>query len=316
MATGNTNVTIVVVDPIRDPPRPFSRGVAMRSTSVSSSGPGSRCRRFTNSPAAVSALAAAITAAVAVAVGAIAPPVASAQEELSYAEFRAISRTAERLLHTTMFEPLEGQNGMYFALGDRFNRVNVYRITGDTSERVWRSQSLSGNVDELLVIDRDGDELDDSLVARTSAGRIYVWSLDDYRLQFESLAGDYTLITCFTAANMDDDPQTELVINADRLIYYLDCSTFNRDFTSLNEAEATEIRCGDVDGDDRVEVVLNTGAVLDGLSGNVEWAEEAFGQRLELLDFDGDGILEVLAETDGGVLRVFEIDNRVELRFQ
>jgi len=248
--------------------------------------------------------------------GLAAPLVADAQQELNYAEYRALSRAAERLLHVTMFEPLEGQTGMYLALGDRYNRVNVYQVTGDDGQRVWRSQSLSGNVDELIVIDRDGDGLDDSLAARTSAGRIYLWNLEDYRLDYESLPGDFTLITCFTAANMDDDPQTELVLNADRRIIYLDLRTYNRDYTSLTEAEATEIRCGDVDGDDRVEVVLNTGAVLDGLSGAVEWAEESFGQRIELLDFDGDGILEVLAESDGGQLRVFEIDARRELRFQ
>lgn len=239
-----------------------------------------------------------------------------AQEELSYGQYRRLARNAERLLHATMFEPLEGQPGMYFALGDRFNRVNVYYVTGDGGERIWRSQALAGVVDELLVIDRDGDRLDDALVARTTAGRIYIWSLDEYRLVFESLPGDYQRINCFTAANMDDDPVTELVVNADRRIYYIDGNTGNREFTSLNEHEATEIRCGDVDGDDRVEIVLNTGEVLDGQTGEVEWNDEPFGQRIELLDFDGDGILEVLTESDGAPLRVFEIDYRQEERFQ
>jgi len=109
------------------------------------------------------------------ATGVTLPAAVDAQPELTYEGYRAISRVAERLLHATMFEPLEGQTGMYLALGDRFNRVNVYLITGDTGERVWRSQSLSGNVDELLVIDRDGDGLDDSITARTSTGRMWVF---------------------------------------------------------------------------------------------------------------------------------------------
>jgi hypothetical protein len=243
-------------------------------------------------------------------------PLAEAATDLSYEEYQRIARVAHRLLHVTMFEPLEGEPGMNVAIGDRYNTVNVYYLTEGTGERTWRSRALSGVVEELIVMDADGDGLDDTLVARTNAGRIYAWSLADYRQIFESLPGDYERITCFTTGNVDDDPQNELVINADRRIYYVDGVTGNRDFTSLSEYEATEVRCGDVDGDDRVELVLNTGQVLDGLTAEVEWAEEVFGQRIELLDYDGDGILEIFTESDGGFLRVFNVDYRREARFQ
>jgi len=102
--------------------------------------------------------------------------------------------------------------------------------------------------------------------------------------------------------------EAELVINADQHIYYLDGNSLTRDWTSMQEYEATQILCGDVDGDERMEIVLNTGQVIDGSSGDIEWDEGTFGSRIELLDFDGDGILEVLTESRGSSMRVYEID--------
>ena len=56
--------------------------------------------------------------------------------------------------------------------------------------------------------------------------------------------------------------------------------------------------------------------MLNASSGEVQWEDEVFGQRIELLDIDGDGVLEVLTESDGAPLRVYEVDYRKELRFQ
>ena len=99
-------------------------------------------------------------------------------------------------------------------------------------------------------------------------------------------------------------------------LHYVDGRTFSRDWTSINEYEATRMVCGDVDGDERNEIVLNTGQVIDSASGEVEWEDQVFGNRVELLDIDGDGILEVLTESDGLPLRVWDVDYRSEKRFQ
>ena len=242
--------------------------------------------------------------------------VVQAQQELTYDEFRQITTTSNRLRPVTSFEPLEGETGMYFVLGDRFNRVHIYHMTQGESTRVWKSRQLNGFVLEILVVDLSGDGLDDSLVARTNSGFIYVWRLVDYQLIYESLAGEYRNITCFTVANMDEDPQTELVLNADTKLYTVDGLTFNRDWTSLQNYEANQIRCGDVDGDNRVEIVLNTGQVIDGRTGELEWAAEVFDIFIELLDFDGDGIPEILTWGPGRPLRAFDVDYRKEIRFQ
>ncbi|PIE75926.1 hypothetical protein CSA17_04925 [bacterium DOLJORAL78_65_58] len=134
---------------------------------------------------------------------------ASAQDELSYEQYRSLSRAADRLDHLAVFEPLHGEKGMYLALGERFGTVIVLKYTAEGSHRVWKSNQLSGAPEQVLVSDLDGDGLDDSLICRTGSGKIYVWALEDYTLVYESLPSDYTKIDCLTTANMDSDPVRE-----------------------------------------------------------------------------------------------------------
>lgn len=206
---------------------------------------------------------------------------------------------------------------MYFAVAERFGTVQVYKADGRGVSRVWRSIHLSGVPEEVLAADLSGDGFDDALVCRTSGGKVYVWRLEDYNLVWESLPSEYQVISCFTLANVDEDAATEIVMLADRRVYYVDGANFTRQFTSISEYDATMVRCGDVDGDGRMEIVLNSGQVLDSLSGEVEWEDQQFYSRIELLDIDGDGMPEILTENEiGGPLKVFDADYRSEVRFQ
>jgi len=242
---------------------------------------------------------------------------ATAQDdELTYAEYRRITESTYRLKHTAMYEPLDGERGMNVVVGDRFGQVNVYHLTpGGGSSRLFKSRTLAGAVDEVLVSDLDGDGLDDSILVRTPT-QVYVFRMEGFQMAFESLTNDYQVIHAFTVANVVEDAAAEIVLNADQKIHYIDGVTFNRDWTSLQDYEATRILVGEVDGDGRPELVLNTGQVLDSASGAIKWEDETFGSRLELLDFDGDGIMEVLTESDGLPLKVYDVDYRSEKRFQ
>jgi hypothetical protein len=253
----------------------------------------------------------------AVVLAATVPLSARAEGELDYSDYRTLSWAADRMDHVTKFEPIHGEEGMFFAIAERFGTVQVSRMDGQGVRRVWKSVQLSGIPDEVLTADLDGDGLDDSLLCRTSNGKVYVWSLDGYALLWESLPSEYQKVTCFTTANMDEDRANEIVMIADNRIVYVDGANFTKSFTSINEYAATQVRCGDVDGDNRVEVVLNTGQVVDSVSGDVEWEDEPFFGKIELLDIDGDGMPEILTENPGnGPMKVFDADYRSEVRFQ
>lgn len=242
---------------------------------------------------------------------------ASAQGELTYQQYRTLAWAADRMDHLTLFEPLQGEAGMNLGVAERFGTVQVFKHDGNSVSRIFKSVHLSGIPEELLTGDLDGDGFDDALLCRTSGAKVYVWSLDRFSLIWESLSGEYSSITGFTVANVDEGPESEIVLLAENKITYVDGVTFNRKFTTTSEFTATQVRCGDVDGDGRVEIVLNSGQVVDSVSGQVEWEDEPFMSRIELLDVDGDGMPEVLTEGElGGPLKVFDVDFRHEVRFQ
>jgi len=242
---------------------------------------------------------------------------ATAQGELTYSQYRKLAWAADRMEHIAMFEPIHGEEGMFLAIGERFGTVQISKLDGRGMSRVWKSIQLSGVPDEVLSADLDGDGLEDSLICRTSTGKVYVWGLDGYPLSWESLPSEYQVISCFTTANLDEDQANEIVMIADNRIVYVDGANFTKDFTSINEYPATQIRCGDVDGDGRVEIVLNTGQVVDSGSGEIEWEDNQFFGKIELLDVNGDGIPEILTENPGnGPIKVFDAGHRFEVRFQ
>lgn len=239
----------------------------------------------------------------------------SVAAELGYRDYRAVMRAAERLDHMCCVESLETADGPYIVIGDRFGLVRLLHLTGDGSREIWTSKQLNGTVSEVISADLDGDGADE-IVAWTSSAMIYVWSSVSHKMLYETLPNDYTQMHALTTGNVDDDAQLEIVVNADKRIYYLDGVSFNREWTSLREYQATRVAVGDVDGDGTMELVLNSGQVVDARGGEVEWAEETFGARIELVDMDGDGLLEVMTESDSGVLKIYDIDNRREKHLQ
>jgi len=215
---------------------------------------------------------------------------AGAQDELNYNQYQELSWTAHRLDHMSQFEPIHGETGMFFAIGERLGTVQVVKVDGNGMSNVWKSNQLRGVPEEVLTVDLDGDGLEDSILCRTTTGTVYAWSMDGYDQTWESLPGEYQTVSCFTTGNVDEDAATEIVMVADGRIVYVDGVSFNRQFTSITEYQATQVRCGDVDGDNRMEIVLSTGQVVDSLSGEVEWEDEVFLVKIELLDVDVDGI--------------------------
>ena len=239
----------------------------------------------------------------------------AAAAELGYWEYRSVMRACERLDHMCCVESLETDDGPFIVIGDRFGLVRLIHVTGDGSREIWTSKQLNGLLVEVQSADLDGDGADE-ILAWTTAPMLYVWSSIDNHLLYETLVNDYTVMHGLTTGNVDEDEQLEIVLNADEHLYYIDGVSFNREWTSLSEYRASRLAVGDVDGDGTMEIVLNSGQVVDARGGEVEWEEDTFGARIELVDMDGDGLPEVLTESDGGVMKIYDIDNRREKHLQ
>lgn len=245
---------------------------------------------------------------------AIAAP-AAAQRPLDYMDYAAAMRAALRLDHIIGVDSLEDPSGPVLAVGDRFGLVRLLQLVDGQTRQLWVSKQLKGQVMEVLSADVDGDDRDE-ILAWTDAGGIYLWSAHEQRLLWEALTNDYRVITAVALGQVDDDPALEIVINADNRIHYVDAQTYNREWTSPYDYTAARLRVGDVDGDGTAELVLSTGQVVDARNGDVEWDSEVFGSRIELLDIDADGILEILAESDGVVMRIYDADVQREKQLQ
>ena len=111
--------------------------------------------------------------------------------------------------HVCQFEPIHGEAGMFFAIGERFGTVQVARYDARGVERVWKSIPLSGVPQEVLASDMDGDGLDDAILCRTGivleefvpAEEMLVYESDDPSTE------DHALISW--TPSFDDMPDLE-----------------------------------------------------------------------------------------------------------
>lgn len=240
-------------------------------------------------------------------------PDAWAQDELDYWQVLAMDRAALRIRNVALM-PLGDGPGQDLVYGDRFGIVRVVTMTGLDVREVWRSRPLEGPVLEVRVEDLDGDGAVE-VIALTRGGRLYVYD-DRFTPRWENLREDYDEILAIDIANMDLDPAYEFVILSDQgFIDYIDGAQFNREFRSTQTFFANQIKVGNVDSDADLEIILNTGHVVDAVLADSQWDTEEFGTQIELLDIDGDGLEEILGFTPAEpaqYVRIFDADERQE----
>ena len=85
-------------------------------------------------------------------------------------------------------------------------------------------------------------------------------------------------------------------------------NTKGLEWQSQEEVTAREILIANVDDDDQPEIILNSGKILDSKFYNVELvADVDFGERISLIDINGDGYPEIIGEAGKFSLRIFDI---------
>lgn len=234
---------------------------------------------------------------------------AQAQPGLDVWEILRLDRAAFRMRCVAVL-PQDADEPVNMVYGDRYGLLRVAQIGGGPAREIWRSRTLDGAVLEVLVEDLDGDNQAE-IIARTQTGKLYVFD-STYNLRWESQTSEYPAIEAMCIANMDEDLSYEIVILSNGQLNYIDGSQFQREYRSTQSFRASEIMVGNVDTDPQLEIVLNTGSVLNAERGEAEWEGEVFGTFIELLDVDGDGVDEILGWSDGQALRIFDADERQE----
>lgn len=192
-------------------------------------------------------------------------------------------------------------------------RGNVYVLEFDNGyyRKIWSSPPLTTRIQEVQFADLDGDGRY-ALIAYNTRGHIVIWNIDDFSVRWESPGTQFASIEALTTAQVDRDPQLEILFMSEGRLYIYDGKFFVEKWRSQQIYDATDIVVGDVDGDGEPEIILNTGFVLDAFTRSLKWeSPEEFGEILELADIDGDGKLELISGSVGAT-KIWDIDMRRE----
>ena len=208
-----------------------------------------------------------------------------------------------------------------YVIADDAPHIHVYSVEGERATLVWEITDLGSPVSALFVRDLNKDGEQEILIA-TQAGRIMAYDADGYHALFENFQETFTRIPCLITANIDQDKQEEVIFigqpeGEDRpFLFAYDSHTQLFEWKSSRSFDATEMLIANVDDDEQLEIILNTGYIIDSQfytqePGKVGTA--GFGRNIYLLDINGDGFPEVIGEIGGYSLKVYDLYSQREL---
>lgn len=200
-----------------------------------------------------------------------------------------------------------GTAGHRFIYSNKQMYLHVYRVEGDELVQEWETTALGSRIASMVVSDLYADgEL--KLVIGTMQGRVLIYDLGSYTLEWENTNSDFDRIADLKTANLDQDPQEEIVILANNLLHIIDGFERNIQWVSQAEFGAKRMLIDNVDDDPQFEIILNTGRVIDSRFYNIELeADGPFGDRITLMDVNNDGFLDVFGEFGDFTIRVYDI---------
>jgi hypothetical protein len=201
-------------------------------------------------------------------------------------------------------DPISGN--LRFLYADNSNHVHIYRLEDERLEPDWEQTNLGTRVTSMFITDLFGDGRP-MLVISTLGGRILVYDMDGYDLEWENLQDPFPTISYMVSANLDRDPQQELIFIAEEKLNIYDSLFKTFEWVSQVRVVAQQLELANMDDDPQLEIILNTGMIFDSKFYNVEFeTDRPFGARIFLFDLNGDGIPEIFGESSDFVIRVFD----------
>jgi hypothetical protein len=191
--------------------------------------------------------------------------------------------------------------------------IRVYQVEKDRATLVWESPVLGSQVSSLVVKDLNGDGTSEILVS-THKGRIVAWNTTNYDFIGENLVEPFKNIDCLAVANLDNRGGLDAVFIAEGFLNIYDLGSRQRLWRSDKPYAATEMLLANVDTDEQLEIILNSGYIIDARFYNEEqFYEEGFGVRMSLIDVNGDEYPDIIGETTSKALLIYDIYGQREL---
>ncbi|MBN1425575.1 hypothetical protein JXA88_13555 [Candidatus Fermentibacteria bacterium] len=203
-----------------------------------------------------------------------------------------------------------GRVTLYY--GDEGGRLHRLDDKG-SGFRETKQVGVSAAVRALAAADLDGLGGIDIVIA-TSDGQLAVYDGETLASLWRSQDETYPSITALVVANVDQDPQLEILLLTGGRLVIVDGANHFKEWTSADATTATDCLVADVDGDGELEIVLSSGIVLSTVFFQAEWdLGESFGRELFLLDIEGDETPELVARSETGGMRIFSLKDRREI---
>ena len=200
-----------------------------------------------------------------------------------------------------------GQADYVFLYGDKSGHVHIYGMDGEQLELTFEITTLGSRAAAIIVSDLYGDGKLKLLIG-TVAGRVLIYDLATYELEWENQQLRYSRVDHMAVGQLDGDKQLEVVILADDRLFIFDGYNRNVQWSSTTNMVANYVVLGNVDDDVQLEIVLNSGIIVDSRFFNIQFqTDQIFGDRLALADITGDGYPEVIGEFADRSLRVFDV---------
>ncbi|HEX5132605.1 MAG TPA: hypothetical protein VFX92_08965 [Candidatus Krumholzibacteria bacterium] len=230
----------------------------------------------------------------------------SASHALTEVDVNSFSAIAKKYVVTAEIGT-PGHADYRFIYADKSGHVHVYAAEKGGMEMVWEATTLGARATALAVADLYGDGVL-KLVIATAAGRVLIYNMNTFELEWENLQQRYTKIDHMALAQLDGDRQLEAVFLADDKLWIFDSYNRNIQWNSTTAMLGNFVVVGNVDDDPQLEIILNTGLIVDSRFYNIQFqTDQVFGDRISLADLTGDGFPEVIGEFGDRTLRVFDV---------
>ncbi|KID57051.1 hypothetical protein JF50_14420 [Pseudoalteromonas luteoviolacea] len=213
-----------------------------------------------------------------------------------------------KMQNNFIIDDFDGDSKNEILTTDNFNRVMLITYNNETPEQKWLYPYVlptEGNVKQVFAANTD-DDAEKEIYVLTESGLSVIDDLDSHAralLTFDKEA----ISGAFEDIDNDGVPELAVMLQKDDSHYStktLAVYSLNKPDESLFETaldSATTVRFGNVDADENLEVILNSGLVYDTATWVNEWlSSDSFGNNSFITaDINGDGIDEIVGNKDG-----------------